>query len=582
MSRQFKQKGIITIMFIILSAGATIMVMKDGVINGIASDAGFHFSRVEQIYDNLKNGSFFTFIATNTFHQTGAGSFLFYPTVFLYPWAFLRFFLDPVSSFYCWYGIMTFLCLMISYFSMKSFSKETSRSAFFALLYTFGLYRLRLGIVNLVLGEFVAYTFLPLAFVGFYHVFWGDSRKWYDLAIGVALIGYSHFLSLYLTVLIFIAILICNIIIKNNLSKERLLSLVKSIITAILLMGYVLVPFLTDYLGKNLKVPAKGAWFVNTINDLISSSLANGPFAAYNIGFFLIVGALIGWYFVKNNNLELSIYISGILILLMSTSFFPWEGVKKTFLGTIQFPYRLHSYGSLLIAVTTSFILVKILKKKPKRTRMLTYVAFLIIFGISYSGVIQTVNSKERINSAQYLAPNKDGSVQPLDTHNLYKVDKRNYHNIFQYSVTFGESDYYPKKSVNGKNTPEYIGKEGGIWQKVAFINNKKKNVIPVGTPNNLTYFIKTSKSGSIDLPVVAYSNTYAFINGSRTNYLISKRGTVSVQVKPGNNRITVGYKPSMAFYFFVVVAIATWVCLFLSWIYRLNKHTRQQVIQKE
>ena len=298
MSRQFKQNGLITMIFALVSLFASMIFMKSGVITGIASDAGFHFSRVEQIYDNLKNGSFFTFIATNTFHQTGVGSFLFYPTLFLYPWAFLRFFLNPVASFYCWNGIMTFACLMISYFSMKSFSKETSRSAFFALLYTFGLYRIRLGYATLVLGEFTATTFLPLAFVGFYHVFWGDSKKWYDLAMGVALIAYSHFLSLYLTVFIFAIILICNIVIKNNLSKERVISLVKSVFVAILLMAYVLVPFLTDYLGKNLKVPARGATFVNTFNDLISSSLTSNPFMAYNIGFFLILGVLIGWYFV--------------------------------------------------------------------------------------------------------------------------------------------------------------------------------------------------------------------------------------------------------------------------------------------
>lgn len=81
---------------------------------------------------------------------------------------------------------------------------------------------------------------------------------------------------------------------------------------------------------------------------------------------------------------------------------------------------------------------------------------------------------------------------------------------------------------------PEYIGKEASIWQKVAFINNKKKNVVPVETLNKLTYFIKTSNGGTIDLPVVVYSNTYASINGSRTNYSTSKREDLSVQAKPG------------------------------------------------
>lgn len=32
---------------------------------GIDSDGSFHFSRAEEIYRNLKEGSFFTFIATH-------------------------------------------------------------------------------------------------------------------------------------------------------------------------------------------------------------------------------------------------------------------------------------------------------------------------------------------------------------------------------------------------------------------------------------------------------------------------------------------------------------------------------------
>jgi hypothetical protein len=294
---------------------------------------------------------------------------------------------------------------------------------------------------------------------------------------------------------------------------------------------------------------------------------------AYNIGFFLILGVLIGWYFVKKNTVELSIYIVGVLLLLMSTSFFPWESVKETFLGNIQFPYRLHSYASLMIAATTSFILQQIVKGKDKRTRFLMYVGFLIICGINYVGVIQTINNKERINSAQYLRPNKNGNVQPLQPSNLYKVDKNNFHNIFQYSVTFGESDYYPKKAVNRYGVPEYVGKEGRIWQKMALINNKRKSVQPIGTPNNLTCFIKNNQVATIDLPVVAYSKTYVYINGRRSNYSFSKRGTVSVRVNSGNNKITVGYKPSLAFYFFILIAIVTWFYLALSWIYRLKIH---------
>lgn len=54
----------------------------------VYSDWSFHGMRVEQIFLNMKRSHLLTFIATDTFQHTGVGNFLFYPTVFLYPWAF--------------------------------------------------------------------------------------------------------------------------------------------------------------------------------------------------------------------------------------------------------------------------------------------------------------------------------------------------------------------------------------------------------------------------------------------------------------------------------------------------------------
>lgn len=197
MKNKILKNSLLFCFFVLVSFLAAYSVGKSGQIMSIATDAGFHFSRVEQIYENLRHEKMFTFIATNTFHQSGIGSFLFYPTVFLYPWAGLRFLMSPVNAFYCWYGLMIFITLLVSFYSMKSFTEDKKRSLIFALVYTFALYRLQLGIGNFVLGEFIATTFLPLAFVGFYHVFWGDYHKWYDLAIGVSLVAYSHFLTFF-------------------------------------------------------------------------------------------------------------------------------------------------------------------------------------------------------------------------------------------------------------------------------------------------------------------------------------------------------------------------------------------------
>ncbi|MFD2019178.1 hypothetical protein ACFSF7_05980 [Ligilactobacillus acidipiscis] len=84
MSRQFKQNGLITMIFALVSLFASMIFMKSGVITGIASDAGFHFSRVEQIYDNLKNGSFFIFILSNLVFISMGFSALFFKSSYFF------------------------------------------------------------------------------------------------------------------------------------------------------------------------------------------------------------------------------------------------------------------------------------------------------------------------------------------------------------------------------------------------------------------------------------------------------------------------------------------------------------------
>lgn len=170
------RKILVVGLFIGLSILFTITFYINGRL-GIDSDGSFHFSRVEEIYRNLKEGSFFTFIATHTFHNSGVGSFLFYPSVFIYPWATLRFIFDPLRAFYVWYGLVMFLTMAIAYYVMFKFSQRRIRAIIFAIFYAISAYHLYLGLKNYVIGEFIAYTFVPLVMYGFYEVVFGDAKS---------------------------------------------------------------------------------------------------------------------------------------------------------------------------------------------------------------------------------------------------------------------------------------------------------------------------------------------------------------------------------------------------------------------
>ena len=103
---------LIMLFFGLFSFLLTLVFIKLGTIV-LSADGSFHFSRIEELYDNFRNGKL-TFIASHTFSSTGVGTFLFYPSVLLYPWIILRLILSPVTSFYVWYGLMLFITMYIA------------------------------------------------------------------------------------------------------------------------------------------------------------------------------------------------------------------------------------------------------------------------------------------------------------------------------------------------------------------------------------------------------------------------------------------------------------------------------------
>ena len=538
---------------------------------GIDSDGSFHFSRVEEIYQNLKAGELFTFIATHTFHNSGVGSFLFYPTIFLYPWAFLRFFLDPIASFYVWYGLFMFLTLSIAYYSMYGFSRSRLRAVMFALFYTIASYHIYLGVRNYVLGEFIAYTFIPLALYGYYEVIWGNAKKWPLLGIGVTLLLYSHLISVVITVMLMFVLLIFKLIVDIRFPKVRWMALFKSASLALLLSAWVIYPFFTDFMHTKLGTPGFGFAFLYSMQDLWVASLENHA-TNRGIGIVFLVAIISGWYFVKDKKQEFWIYILGSTFLVLSTSLFPYTELARIdslfFLGMIQFPYRFLTYASLFMAVTLSLILERIFKKFKANRRIL----FVCTLGMVMCLYVQTLTPVlDRIHDATPETRLKKGDLlEPVPAGAI--LDKNNYYDMYTYRVLIGETDYYPKVSFAGDVTiPDsklqkmILNRSQSIMLHKVKIENKDITLPPFIAPNELGYRIKLQKATVVDLPVVNYPSERVYINGKRSSYSVSDRGTVQVKLEQGENRVRVCYVMNKMYYILFGIAVMTWLIVIIT-----------------
>ena len=552
------KNGLIILIFFALSCIFMSSFIEINKFN-VVSDSSFHLTRANEIYQNLKQGSLFTFIATHTFNHTGVANFLFYPTVFLYPLALLRFIFNPITSIYIWVGMFLFLTLVIAFYSMLDFSKSYFRSFIFALIYALVPYHLYLGIWNGVYGEYVAYTFIPLVFLGLYHVLWGNKDKWLILSMGMTLLCFSHILSVYIATFLCIVLFLCKVL-TQKLPAKRLINLLKSVFVTVLLAGWEFVPFLTDYLGQNIEAPRKQFYFLHSFDDLVNGSLQNtcgGIACGQTLGITLIVTLFIGIIFTRNSSKELSCYIVGVILAIVSTTVVDWSALSHNTialntLGIIQFPYRLLSYASLFLAITASYIISQSVHNltRSKYKKVLVMLGMIFIGTIGYFGSVQPALDRITNEKQEYLLKLQSTQQIPSSI-----IDKANYSNLFTGSTNTGEEDYFPKKAF--KNVTSIL--EGTVISNGKLLSYQRKFY-----PNMEKYFINTDKNVTVDLPIIAYRGTLVSVNGHLYSYEISQRGTVKITLKKGKNVIDVSYKVSHLYYGMLIIAGITLIGIFI------------------
>lgn len=524
----------------------------------LRSDGSFQLSRVQEIFENLKDGSFFTFIATHTFNHSGVANFIFYPSVFLYPMAFLRFIFKPLQSFYIWYGIFVFLTLSISFFSMKEFSKDRKKALVFSLLYTFAGYHIYLGIGNYVLGEFIAYTFIPLAFLGFYEVFLGDNSKYLTLSIGMSLILYSHFLSVILVSSIMGVLGLLLLCLKKvNKLKVRIISLIKSIGLFIALSLWILVPFIKAFFTNNVLTPYKTFTFISTPTQMLSNSINNVITKPSTIGPLLLLILLIGILTVKHLGKVSVFYFLGLIIFICATTLVPWIILRnisifvKVF-GIIQFPFRLLSYAILFLSIYGSYMIIDCLKNNIHKFMLISLSLFTMMFYLSAIGYQVHENN---INVSKNYLEKKDGKKLVEEK----GIDNNNYNYIFNYSPETGSTDYFPKNSLSYTKQ---------IERKYIIINGKKTKANVQYYPNKFTFKIKTTNAKNvIKLPVLKYKDTMIKLNGKliKDN---NNNGIVDIiSNKKGVNTITVYYQQGRIFYIAFIFSIFIWLVILIRFI---------------
>lgn len=538
-NKKYYLKWIIVGLFYLLIALAMYMFYKREFIwNG--DDIYYHFQRIMGLSANWTNGMLYSNISPFNFGDFGYGVNIFYPWLTLLPFqAAFGIFGSWVSAYYKTLFFYFFISLMISHYSMKTFSGSTRMAILFAVIYNFSTYRLIELYTRSSLAEYIATIFLPLCFLGFYQLFFGNGKHWKSLTVGMSFIILSHVLSTFLTIIMFILIIVIFIS-RVKITKPRLLNLFKAIMATIFCTMIYTVPFLLEETFQKYGVPDRQVLKGQKFNRLIIDSLNNNSLRSvenntYNIGLILFITLIIGLlFFIVFPKVYKGIYIVFLLTFILSTNLFPWHTLQNTPIEVIQFPYRLLMFVTLFGSIITAWIINRITRRVSMQLFPIVVCLVVLLAGGLWMNSISSSSDNHLLSKPNLVITKK-------------MINKNKIPNSYL-------EQYIPKKSQMLLYT---------MIQHQIYVNDNVLVQRPKVVNSGNDFYISSIKKGDvIDLPFVHYKFTNAEFNGKSVPIKFSKRGSVQIIAPKSSSKVTIHmtYGNKMLFRCIFILTILGWI----------------------
>lgn len=472
-------------------------------------DFYFHYRRLQALMDALSNGNIFLSYLDYT-AADGYGYFTkaFYPDVILIPFAIIGNLTSIQFGYLSLIFVSTILCGVFTYKAVNTIYKNPSAAAISGLLYAFCLYRLLDIYTRSAIGEALSFTFVPLVFLGLYHIIRGDYKKWYILTIGFSLMIFTHLIS---SVLMFITVVIFLIIYNKSLRSEpkRLLYLVVSGCIALLTVAYYVYPMIEQILSND---------FYYETRDIMSKAdssaykfhwviwgMFNGfvqPKQLFIPGGGLLLTILIFLrLFIYEKSPQLKsidiLAILGLVYVFAVSSFFPWGYFPFNLLNFIQMPFRLYEFSCFFFAVAGAYYFTMLLKTKKR-----------LILGGCFIVVMISVSF---FNDSELYRVGRG----------VYTIEEKA---AFENDYHLGGQEYFPDRLPS----IDYINKRGNIVtasNTLVNIQNLRKN-------EGITIFdVQTPGKEILELPLVYYKGYKSTLNDKIVPVTESPNGLVQIEV---------------------------------------------------
>lgn len=515
---------ILLLLFGTLSLFYIFLLYRRGLIF-FGDDMEYHINRILELVQHFKSGDFRPYTYPVYYNKVEFPLGIFYPQFTLYPFAIFCIILKSnVTGIYAGFAFYTFLTLYITYYVSKKMNSSRGQAIITAVLYAFCGYRFIDAFSRFALGEYLAMTFLPLVFYGFFAIMYGNKKDWHVLSIGLSLILLSHVLTTFIVIVVLVPIFIVSIFFINE-KVSRIKYLLLSAIITIGCTSIFLFPFLEQVLFHTSGQPTPISLYTVSYNfgDLLVNSFNNNmdSQSVYNIGFLLVVAAIIG--LIKFNRLDLKtklIWLIATITFMLSSNLFPLNLLQRTPIQVIQFTWRFLVISSVLYSFVGGEI-VKIIyidiqeKNKFINERSIGIACILLILFIYAGG--QTTYLRNAIQYESYNGNNKG----------------------FSGEAAWHIADYIPRNTM--KSYDEIMG-------HIAIIDGSKIKIdekfIKCNANTQVFSFDKLYNSKSVELPIVYYKNLKVYQNNRELHITKGNNGRITIN-QTGKGEISVKFVPS-------------------------------------
>ena len=411
----------IAITFAIIIIVLMIPYFKENVLVGV--DFEYHYTRIESMAEDLKEGIFPVKVHSNMARGYGYGTGFFYPNFFLYIPAIIYILgVNFLTTYKLFMIIMLIMMFVFTYISFKTILEDKVAvligTAIYMLSNCLTLHMNQRGAV----GEFSGMVFIPLIVAGMYDYTKNDFKKPYLLGLGFFGVINSHLITALLCTCYAVVTFLINI--KSTIeNKSKFLKLVICAILVAMLTACFWMPMLEQMVLNEYKYSDPWIEVENSkfgIVDLFA--LDENCFGLLiTISLPLIIYGLIDKKVPKKIKGYIIEFI--VFVVIMISPWF-WH-IAKVILWMIQFKWRLLGLATAIAAIVIAALLKEYSDRKKIDLRIILGIVLLLLiifFNVQNQNLIylDKANALGKING---IWKSLGGGTEYLPLHlNIYDI----------------------------------------------------------------------------------------------------------------------------------------------------------------